>query len=134
MKTNEGCSSEAATGRCSNSANSTRLLLRTATLLLLFSLPSATSALSLQYSYPTSGDYNRVELTCKETFEAVSGATFYLSRGGTAPQEQIVGEQVEDEDGTILYTLSPANEGSFWCEFNGETSESVPLAGSYNNA
>ena len=103
-------------------------------LVLLFSLPSATSALSLQYSYPTSGDYNRVELTCKETFEAVSGATFYLSRGGTAPQEQIVGEQVEDEDGTILYTLSPANEGSFWCEFNGETSESVPLAGSYNNA
>ena len=134
MKTNEECSSEAVTDRCSHSANSTRLLLRTTTLLLIFSLPSATSALSLQYSYPTSGDYNRVELTCKETFEAVSGATFYLSRGGTEPEEQIMGEQVGDEDGTILYTLSPANEGLFRCEYNGETSLSVPLAGSYNNA
>ena len=131
MKTNKECSSEAVIDRCSHSANSTRLLLRITTLLLLFSLPSATSALSLQYSYPTSGDYNRVELTCKETFEAVSGATFYLSRGGTEPEERIVGE---DEDGTIVYTLSPANEGLFRCKFNGETSDSVPLAGNYNNA
>lgn len=97
--------------------------------LLLLSLPPATLALRLDFSYPTAGDYNSVELRCVEMFGAVNSATFHLSRGGTAPEEEVVGET--GDDGTMLFTLTPAKEGRLRCKSGDETSDWVPLAGIY---
>ena len=92
---------------------------------LLLSLPSATLSLRLEYTYLTPGDYNDVQLSCVETFGAVSSATFHVSRGGS--EQQIDGDAVGE--GMIRYALSPANEGLFLCKSGGDTSDSVPLAG-----
>ena len=78
--------------------------------------------LQIQSTYPVSGNYSYVELTCLDTSKtAVLGASFQLN--GT-----IVAENVQH--GQINFTLTQENEGFFTCSLAGLLStNAIGLAG-----
>ena len=93
----------------------------------------ATAQIAMDVNYPAVENRNLVKLTCIDGLIPLSGAQFLkdgvpLTQGSASHQ---VSTLTNEGDGEVTFTFTQAQEGSFRCSANGQTSPAIALAGTY---
>ena len=83
----------------------------------------------LVHSYPLADNFSRVTLRCEDSLISsfIPDAQFF--RGGEVITRENVFEYTRTIEGALSYTITPETEGILTCRHDGDTSNTVALAG-----